>query len=331
MGAEHASLLAEMREVGEVVVVDADAARAESVAARVGGRAAGLEDALDAADAAVVATPADTHAAVVDAAIARGLPILCEKPLTHDLASSIDLARHVEVAGATLQLGFHRRHDPGYAAARTAVVDGTVGRIRLLHLTASDPRGAGRPASEWPEGDAAPLFLHSSIHDFDFARWMSGEEVVEVSAEGSGRHDPRPADPRGIETAVVTMRLESGALAVLEATWLHPTGYDNRVEVIGDGGHVTVGLSSRTPAHHLEWPGSDDTHAWTGYIERFEPAYRAELRSFVATCRGEAPPASTARDGLEAMRIAVAATRSYSERRPVAVDEIPGLAGAEVA
>ena len=331
MGAEHASLLAEMREVIEVLVVDADAPRAEAVAAKVGGRAATLEEALDGADAAIVATPADMHAAIVDAALARGLPVLCEKPLTHDLPSSIELTRRVEAAGALVLLGFQRRHDPGYAAARAAVVDGTVGRIRLLHLTASDPRGAGRAASKWPQGDAAPIFLHSSIHDFDFARWMSGEEVIEVSAEGSGRHDPRPADPRGLETAVVTMRLESGALAVLEATWLHPTGYDNRVEVIGDNGHVTVGLSDRTPARHLEWPGSDDAHAWTGYVERFEPAYRAELVAFLAACRGERPPASTVRDGLEAMRIAVAATRAYSERRPVALSEIPGPAGAEVA
>lgn len=331
MGAEHASLLGRMPDVVEVLVVDADAHRASAVAAKVGGRAATLEDALDGADAAIVATPAETHASVVDAALGRGLPVLCEKPLTHDLPSSIELTRRVEAAGAHVQLGFQRRHDPGYSAARAAVVDGTVGRIRLLHLTASDPRGAGRAASEWPQGDAAPLFLHSSIHDFDFARWMSGEEVVEVTAEGSGRHDARPADPRVIETAVVTMRLESGALAVLEATWLHPTGYDNRVEVIGDHGHVTVGLSDRTPARHLEWPGSYDAQTWSGYVERFEPAYRTELRSFLATCRGEEPPASTVRDGLEAMRIAVAATRSYSVRRPVGLDEVPGFAGAEVA
>lgn len=324
MGGEHARLLSEMADVDEVVVVDVDAPRAEAVADAVGGRAAALDDALSAVDAVVVATPADAHEAGVDAAVARALPVLCEKPLTHDLASSIALTERIEAAGALVQMGFHRRHDPGYAAARDAVLDGSIGVMRLLRLTAFDPRVAERPASQWPEGDSAPIFLHSSIHDFDFARWVSGEEIVELAADGSRRDDPRPEDPRGLETAVVTMRLAGGALAVLEATWLHPTGYDNRVEVIGDGGHVTVGLSARTPARHIEWRGSDDRQAWTGYVERFEPAYRAELVAFLAACRGEAQPASSARDGLEAMRVAVAATRSYVERRSVRLAEITG-------
>lgn len=324
MGAEHARMLSEIADV-EVLVVDADAARASSVANGVGARAATVDEALDAADAMIVATPPDAHGEVVEAAVARRLPVLCEKPLTHDLPSSIALTKLVDSAGALVHVGFQRRHDPGYAAARAAVVDGTVGRIRLLRLTAFDPRMAARPAGSWPEGDAAPLFLHSSIHDFDFVRWLSGEEVLDVTADGSRRDDPRPDDPRALETAVVTMRLKSGALAVLEGTWLHPTGYDNRVEVIGDEGHITIGLSDRTPARHLEWPGSDDAHAWTGFVERFGAAYRAELDAFLAATRGEpAPGSATVRDGLEAMRIAVAATRSYVERRAVRVAEVPG-------
>ncbi len=326
MGAEHARMLAEIPEVADVLVVDADPGRASAVAAEVGARAATLDEALDSAEALIVATPPDAHAEAVEAAVTRRIPVLCEKPLTHDLPSSIRLTTIVEAAGALVQVGFQRRHDPGYAAARAAVTDGTVGRIRLLRLTAFDPRVAERPASQWPKGDTAPIFLHSSIHDFDFVRWLSGEEVLEVTADGSRRDDPRPDDPRGLETAVVTMRLAGGGLAVLEGTWLHPTGYDNRVEVIGDGGHVTIGLSDRTPARHLEWPGSDDAHAWTGFVERFGPAYRAELDAFLAASRGESAPSSTVRDGLEAMRIAVAATKSYVERRAVRVAEIAGEA-----
>ncbi len=331
MGGTHARLLASIDGVDEVLVVDADAKRASAVANDVRGSAMTFEAAIQAADAIVVATPPALHAEAVDAAVARGIPVLCEKPLTEDLASSLELTRRVEASGAHVEMGFQRRHEPGFVTARQAVVDGTAGRIQLLRLTAFDPRVQERPWSEWPVMDAAPLFLHSSIHDFDFTRWLTGQEVVELTADGSGRDDPRPADPRGIETAVVTMRLSGGGLAVLEASWLHPTGYDSRVELVADGVHLTMGLSDRTPARHVDWPDAQPSPPWTHYLERYERAYRAELIAFLEACRGERPPASSARDGLEAMRIAVAATRAYSERRPVRIDEIPGIAGAEVA
>ena len=330
MGGMHADLLGAMETVERLFVVDADPARADEVARRAGGATATFEEAVAASDAIIVATPPELHRTAVETALDAGLHVLCEKPLTEDLASSIELTRRAEASGSHVEMGFQRRHDPGFATAREAVVDGTAGRIRLLRLTAFDPRVPERPWAEWPETEAAPLFLHSSIHDFDFARWLTGEEVVEVTADGSRRDDPRPADPRGLETAVVSMRLAGGALAVLEASWLHPSGYDVRAELLADGAHITMGLSPRTPARHADWP-NPEPRAWTQYLERFEAAYRAELIAFLAACRGERLPASSARDGLEAMRIAVAATRAYSERRSVRLDEIPGIAGAEVA
>lgn len=334
MGGLHAQLLGTLAGVTEVLVVDADADRASAVASEAAGRAVSLETALEAADAVVVATPAETHAEIVEAAVARGLQVLCEKPLTADLASSIELATLVEGSGAHVEMGFQRRHDPGYAGARRAVEEDRTGRIWLLRLTAFDPRMDDHAVAEWPEGEIAPIFLHSSIHDFDFARWVTGQEVVEVAAAGTGRTDPAPADPRAIETAVVTMRMSAGTLAVLEATWLHSTGYDNRIEIVAEGGHHSVGLTARSPLLHVDWPGVETAGPagpFTHYLTRFETAYRAELESFLASCRGERPAASSAHDGLEAMRIAVAATRAYSERRPVRLDEIPGTAGAEVA
>jgi myo-inositol 2-dehydrogenase/D-chiro-inositol 1-dehydrogenase len=317
MGGMHSQLLGGMPDV-EVLTVDADASRAAAVASNAGGRAVSEAQALDEADAVVVATPASLHVAPVEAAVERRLPVLCEKPLTEDLASSNALVELVERAGAHVQVGFQRRHDPGFMAARDAVAD--AGRIHLLRLTAFDPRVVDRTAESWGDGEAAPIFLHSSVHDFDFVRWMSGSEVTEVSVAGSRRDGSRPDDVRGVETAAVTMRLASGALAVLEATWLHPSGYDTRVEVIAERAHVTAGLSPRTPAWHFDWTVASD--AWTGYLERFEDAYRVELVAFLAAVRGESAPASTARDGLEALRIAVAATRAYVERRTVSLAEV---------
>lgn len=322
MGGKHAELLAGLPDVDEVLVVDAVAERAATVARAVGGRATDHDDALDAADAVVIATPAELHAKTVDAAIARELPALCEKPLTDTMVNSAALVERVERAGAHVQVGFHRRHDPAYAEAHRHIAGGRAGQLHLLRLTAFDPNSTPRAVSEWTPGDTAPLFLHSSIHDFDFVRWMSGQEVVEVTADGSRRDEPRPDDVRGVETAVVTMRCSGGTLAVLEATWLHPAGYDSRVELVAERAALTMGLSPRTPATHLDWPVERAVEPWVGYLERFEPAYRAELVAFLAAARGEGPPASSARDGLEAHRIAIAATRSYAERRPVAVDEV---------
>ena len=322
MGGKHALLLAGLPDVDEVLVVDAVTERAVAVARDVDGRALTHDEALDAADAVVIATPAELHAATVDAAIARGLPALCEKPLTDDLAASAALVERVERAGAHVQVGFHRRHDPAYAEAHRQVLDGSAGRLHLLRLTAFDPRVSPRAATEWTPSDTAPLFLHSSIHDFDFVRWMTGQEVVEVTADGSRRDETRPDDVRGVETAVVSMRCSGGTLAVLEATWLHPAGYDSRVELVADRAALTMGLSPRTPATHLDWPPASDEAPWSGYLDRFEAAYRAELVAFLAAARGERPPVSSARDGLEAHRIAIAATRSYAERRAVALDDV---------
>jgi myo-inositol 2-dehydrogenase/D-chiro-inositol 1-dehydrogenase len=321
MGGMHAQLLGGMDGVDEVLVVDTDAERAALAARNAGGRPVTHDEALAGSDAIVIATPAELHAASVEAAVARGIPALCEKPLTEDLATSAALVELVEAAGAHVEMGFQRRHEASFAEARRQVADGETGQIHLLRLTASDPRVTPRAPTEWTPNEAAPIFLHSSVHDFDFARWMSGQEVVEVTADGSRRDDPRPDDVRGVETAVVTLRMSGGTLAVLEATWLHPAGYDSRAELIADHRHLTMGLSPRTPTRELDWPGVDAA-PWNGYLDRYETAYRNELTGFLAAARGERPPTSSVRDGLEALRIAVAATRAYVERRTVRLAEV---------
>ncbi|MCV0402595.1 MAG: Gfo/Idh/MocA family oxidoreductase [Chloroflexi bacterium] len=320
MGGMHADLLGRMDEVEALFVVDADGGRATTVAERIGGRAVSFEDALREADAMVIATPPQLHREAVDAALDAGLHVLCEKPLTDSLESTIQLTRRVEESGAHLELGFQRRHDAGFIAAR----EGIGGRLHTLRLTAHDPLITPHPAPTGPAPEVAPIFRDSSIHDFDVVRWISGQEVVEVTAEAGRRDGTRPVDPRQIESAIVTMRLSDGTLAVLEASWLHPAGYDIRIEAVSDAAAITGGLSVRTPAGHADW--SAPTNPWRGYLDRFEDAYRSELTAFLACCRGVRPPTSSARDGLEAMRIAVAATRSHVERRRISLDEVPGLA-----
>ena len=327
MGGAHADLLSAMDEVDGLYVVDADADRADEVAQRTGGTAVTFDAAMELADAIVIATPPELHRAEVEAALDAGLHVLCEKPLTDTLGSSIGLTERIEAEGAHVEVGFQRRHDAGYLAAREAA---GAGRIHLVRLTAHDPLVTALPPPTGPAPEVAPPFRDSSIHDFDMVRWLSGQEVVDVYVEAGRRDGDRPDDPRLIESAVISMRLSGGSLAVLDCSWLHPSGYDNRIELLTETAAVTGGLSPRTPSHHADWP-TEPAEPWSGYRERYEPAYRAELEAFLACCRGVRPPISSARDGLEAMRIAVAATRSHVERRRVALDEIPGLAPREVA
>jgi myo-inositol 2-dehydrogenase/D-chiro-inositol 1-dehydrogenase len=322
MGGMHARLLAQLESVSEILVVDADRDRAAQVAQDSGARVVDHDGAIGTADAVVIATPAELHAASVEAAVSRGIPALCEKPLADDLRASAAVVELVERAGAHVEMGFQRRHDLAFADAHRRIRSGATGRVHLIRLTAFDPRVTPRAPTEFTPNDAAPLFLHSSVHDFDVARWLGGAEVLEVTADGSGRDAPRPDDVRGVETAAVTMRLANGTIAVLEATWLHPAGYDIRAEVVADRAHLSMGLGPRTPLTATDRDAPAPGAPWSGYLERFEPAYRAELEAFLAAARGERPPASTVRDGHEALRIAIAATRAYAERRTVALDEI---------
>ena len=326
MGGRHAELLSAMGSVDGLYIVDADASRAADVAHRTGGQAVTFDEAVAAADALIIATPPELHRGEVERALDAGRHVLCEKPLTESLESTIALTRRVEETGAHLELGFQRRHDPGFGAAREAAGGG---RLHVVRLTAHDPLVPPQPSLSGPPPEVAPIFRDSSIHDFDMVRWLSGQEVTEVSVEAGRRDGSRPADPREIESAVVSMRLSGGTLAVLEASWLHPTGYDTRVELVSETAAVSGGLSLRTPVRHLEW--TSPAKPWSGYLERFDAAYRAELEAFLACCRGIRPPVSTARDGLEAMRVAVAATRAHAEGRRVGLAEIAGLAKVSVA
>jgi len=319
MGGMHADLLGAMDGVDRLYVVDADPARSQEVADRNGGIAVTFEAAIEAAEAIIIATPPELHRVAVEAAIDAGCHVLCEKPLTESLETTIALTRRVEESGAHVELGFQRRHDAGFMAAR----DAATGRIHLVRLTAHDPLVSPRPVPSGPPPEVAPIFRDSSIHDFDVVRWLTGQEVTEVSVTAGRRDGSLASDPREIESAIVTMRMSGGTLAVLEASWLHPTGYDTRIELVSDATAVSGGLSPRTPSRHADWTAA--TAGWSGYLERFEPAYRAELAAFLESCRGVSPPATRARDGLEAMRIAVAATRSFRESRPVGLAEIAHL------
>lgn len=320
IGRLHARVLAAQTEVSEIIVADVVPGRARELAAEFNGRAVeSVEEALDDADAVVIATPTDVHATLVRAAVERGLPTFCEKPLAFDLGETADLVGRVERAGVPLQVGFQRRFDPAYREARRLVEAGELGIVYLVRLIAHDhepPPDAYIPTS-------GGLFRDSSIHDFDALRWVTGQEVVEVYATGSVRAFDAFARHGDVDTGAAILRLGDGTLGVLGQTRHDPRGYDVRMEIVGSRDSVTVGLGPRTPIRSLEpdaatAPGA----AWTSFLDRFEVAYTEEVRAFVQVARGAIRSPCTAHDALEAMRISVAATQSLANGRPVCIADV---------
>lgn len=319
IGVMHARLLAGLPGV-ELLVADVDGARAATVAAEVGGRAvASVEAAIAEADALAIASPTDTHAQLVRAGIARGIPMFCEKPLAVDLAGSIALAREIEAAGAVLQLGFQRRFDPGYVEARRMVASGDLGTVYLARLAGHDPA----PPHEAYIPASGGLFRDFSVHDFDIIRWLLDSEVEEVYADGAVRGFPVFAKYGDVDSAVATLRMTNGVLVAMTASRHDPRGYDVRAELFGSKDSISVGMGPKMPLRSVE-PGvpAPDATGWTGFIERFGDAYTAELVAFAEVASGRAPSPCTAADGVEALRIAEATTRSLREHRPVPLAEI---------
>jgi myo-inositol 2-dehydrogenase/D-chiro-inositol 1-dehydrogenase len=279
-----------------------------------------VEGAFEAADALVIATSTAAHAALVDRAIDARLPTFVEKPLALDLGQTVALVEKADASGAVIQVGFQRRFDPGAVEAKRRIDDGEVGTVYLVRLIAHD--------HEPPPDDYIPLsgglFADSSIHDFDALRWLTGQEVVEVYATGSVRAFEVFAANDDVDTGAVILTLANGTIGSLSQTRHDPVGYDIRMEVVGSKDAIAVGLDARTPIRSVEAdaPRLADP-PWTSFLSRFETAYRAELVAFLRVARGEAPSPCTARDALQAMRVAVAAKRSRTEHWPVRLDESP--------
>jgi myo-inositol 2-dehydrogenase / D-chiro-inositol 1-dehydrogenase len=318
IGQLHARVLADHPLVDELLVADLDRDSAATAARALGARLADVDEAIDAADALAIATSTSSHAELIRAGLRRRIPIFCEKPVALDVAQTADLVDEIEASGIPFQLGFQRRFDPPYQEARRRVVDGVIGTLYQLRMTAMDHN----PPPEAYVPTSGGFFRDSSIHDFDAIRFLTGDEVESVYADGAALGFDYFAAHGDVDTAVATLRLRSGVLAVLAGGRHNPLGYDIRMELVGSADAVAIGLGIHTPIHPLDPDPPALERGWESFLDRFADAYRAELSAFVDVALGHAESACTARDGLEAMRIAEAASRSLAERRPVALDEI---------
>ncbi|MCT9006201.1 Gfo/Idh/MocA family protein [Streptomyces rhizosphaerihabitans] len=324
IGTFHATTLSRHREVGgSLIVTDADPARAQRLADRLGATAAPSVNEIFTwgVDAVVITAATSAHSELIGRAARSGLPVFCEKPIALDLAATLSALTEVDAAGTVLQMGFQRRFDVGYTAAREAVRSGRLGRLHTIRAMTSDQ--APPPAGYLPLSGG--LYRDCLIHDFDMLRWVSGREVVQVYATGSDAGPAMFREAGDIDTGAAVLTFDDGMLATATATRMNGAGYDVRMELSGELDQIAVGLDDRTPIASTEPAGPPPADKpWMGFLERFGPAYEAELAAFVEVVRGERANPCDGREALEALRIAEACELSRRERRPVSPAEIPG-------
>ncbi|MFF2849042.1 Gfo/Idh/MocA family oxidoreductase [Streptomyces sp. NPDC058001] len=268
-------------------------------------------------DAVVIVTPARTHADLIEAAARAGKAVYCEKPMAVTLAEADRAVAAAREAGVALQVGFNRRYDAGFRAAHDKVASGAIGTPQLLRSLTRDPKLVDpAPIPPWT------IFLETLIHDFDALRFLNpGAAPVEVFAMADALVRPDFKDRGLLDTAVVTIRFDNGAMATAEANFQAVYGYDVRGEVFGSAGMLTVGELRRT---HLTsyGPAGATAECVTYDQDLFHDAYVAELADFATSVRTGKTPAVTGEDARAALSIALAAIRSVTKGGPVRIDEV---------
>jgi myo-inositol 2-dehydrogenase/D-chiro-inositol 1-dehydrogenase len=321
IGSFHADTLSQLSAVDSLVVTDALPAVTKAVAERVGARVADSPARLisDGVDAIVIAAATNAHTQLIKAGVDAGIPVFCEKPLSGDLSEAAAIAQYVADSGVAVQVGYPRRFDPAFSAARSAVEAGDLGWVHTVRSTTLDPAPAPRGYIEVSGG----IFRDCSVHDFDTVRWVSGREVVEVYSTGSARGADFFAEFGDVATAATVLTFDDGATAVVSNTRYNPRGYDVRLELHGTSDSVAAGWTDTTPLRNLEpgatWPAGPPA---VFFMDRLATAFRAELQAFTEVVAGQRKSPCTVDDALAVAYIAEAATLSLQQHRPVQIDEV---------
>lgn len=269
-------------------------------------------------DAVAICSSTNTHAQMIVEAARAGKHIFCEKPISYDLAKIDEALDEVKKAGVLFQVGFNRRFDPNFKKVREMVAENKIGDLHILRITSRDP---APPPIEYVKVSGG-IFFDMTIHDFDMARYLTGSEVEEIYVAGAVRVDPAIGEAGDIDTAVITLRFANGAIGTIDNSRKAVYGYDQRVEVFGSGGMVAV--SNNTPDTHVYASAEGVTSAKPLYffLERYMQSFIDEMQTFIDCVQKGCPPSVSGIDGRIPVMMAMAATRSLKEHRPVRLDEI---------
>lgn len=303
-----------------IAVTDAEKEKAAETAAKLGIEKSFTDyrDMLEVPDldAIVITTPTSTHKEIVIDAAEKGKIIFCEKPLSISLEEAGEMKDVVEKTGIFFHMGFMRRFDSGYSAAKERILNDEIGTPIVFKATSRDPF---RPSLEFlnPEKSGG-LFLDMGIHDFDLARWFMGD-VEEVYSIGNILAYPEMESINDIDNAMVNLSFESGTIGSVDLSRSAIYGYDIRTEILGTKGTIQIGYLRETPIVILKKEGiTHDTVP--NFMERFEKSYIVQLKDFIDKALDQNEPSVTIQDGELALVVGHAAINSHSLRQPVVID-----------
>ncbi|WP_223552109.1 inositol 2-dehydrogenase [Aestuariivivens sp. NBU2969] len=269
-------------------------------------------------DVVVVCSPTDTHADYVEIAAKMGKHIFCEKPLDLSLQRVVEVLEVVEGSGVKLMIGFNRRFDKEFKKVKALVTEGAIGDHHLVKITSRDP---GAPPVSYIEKSGG-LFLDMTIHDFDIARFIVSKEVDEVYARGAVLVNPAIGDVGDIDTAVITLTYTDGTMAIIDNSREAAYGYDQRVEVFGSKGMVKAENNLHDSHQLFTSQGSQGSLPLHFFLERYAEAYKTEMSDYIKSLKNGTEVPASGNDGLQSLKIGLAAIKSLKENRPVKLSEI---------
>ncbi len=269
-------------------------------------------------DAVIICSPTDTHAKYIIESARSGKHIFCEKPIDLDIGTIKKAIEVVEECGVKLMVGFNRRFDSNFRKIKQMVVDGKIGYPHILKITSRDP---APPPAEYIAVSGG-MFLDMTIHDFDMARYIVGSEVEEVYAVAGVMVDEKIGEAGDVDTALITLRFENGAMGVIDNSRKAVYGYDQRVEIFGSQGMVKVDNNAPDNHDYYSKHGVQASLPLNFFMDRYIEAYACEIKEFCKALIDEKPVSVGGKDGLLSVAIALAAKKSLCEKRPVKVGEI---------
>ncbi|KKB13046.1 inositol 2-dehydrogenase [Devosia geojensis] len=319
IGKVHARAVTGNPKARLVAVADAFPKAADDIAAAYGCDVRTIDEILASSDidAVVICTPTDTHADLIEAFSKAGKAIFCEKPVDLDVARVRACLKTVEQTGATLMVGFNRRFDPHFQAVRAAIDAGDIGEVEMVTIVSRDP---GPPPVDYIKRSGG-IFRDMTIHDFDMARFLLGEEIETVSAAASVLVDKAIGGAGDYDSASVILTTASGRHATISNSRRATYGYDQRIEVLGSKGSAAaenqrpVSIEIATAAGYTRPPLHDF------FMTRYTEAYANEIKAFIDAVESKSKPTPSGQDGLAALVLAEAALKSVKEGRAVKVSE----------
>ncbi len=325
IGQVHAGTLAfRLPESQIVAITDVNREAAQSLAARCNiPKVAASSDEILAdpqIEAVLICSSTNTHADLIEQAAKAGKHIFCEKPIAFSLEQIDRALAAVKTAGVQLQIGFNRRFDANFARVRQAVASGEIGTPSLMHIISRDP--APPPLSYIKVSGG--MFMDMTIHDFDMARFLIGDEVEEIYTAGGVRVDPEIGKAGDLDTALIVLRFRNGVIGTIDNSRKAVYGYDQRVEILGSEGKIATENCYPNQAVVSDGKSVHSDLPLNFFMERYTESFAAELKSFVTAVSEKRPTAVTGIDGRIPVVMALAARKSYEEHRPVLLTEVGG-------